>query len=1458
MNQSPVTIQKLKATTGFLNQVVQVSVFYVFFMFCMLATQAQCVPNDPTAQNGTLFCAPEPVCSAGNFLWSQTIDNTTGMPSVVRLVANSTEFYEIPSATFPVAFSGPVTITVSDVVSYDGYEGRDVVVPQPNERWKIRFERLGVTVGETPFTNDLADLQNQAYWRGPLGTPLFFQNGFDEIVILHENFPNQQGNTAGSVTPVSICFNYVASSLGSIGDQVWIDANNNGIFDNGEPPVRNEEVCLYKDDNNDNIPDGAAIATTTTDFSGTYVFLDLVPGNYIVGVTTPAGTVSSAVNGGDPDNNINNDNNGVTVFGTKTIGNAITLTAGGEPGGNSNNTYDFGFVPTQILGNQVWEDTNNNGIFDGGEAGIPGVEVCLFRDDNNDNIPDGAAIATFITNAGGSYVFVDLFPGNYIVGATTPAGFVRSAVNGGDPDNDIDNDNNGLSDFGGKTIGNAITLTSGGEPGGNLNITYDFGFVPVPPALLTLGNYVWLDANNNGIADPGESGIPDTEVCLFKDDNNDNIPDGAVIATVNTNASGLYEFSNLLPGNYIVAVTTPTGTVSSSVNGGDPDNNIDNDDNGLAAAGGKTYGNAITLTAGGEPTGGNTNNTYDFGFVPTQTLGNYVWLDANNNGIADPGESGIPNAEVCLFKDDNNDNIPDGAVIATVNTTASGLYEFSNLLPGNYIVAVTTPTGTVSSSVNGGDPDNNIDNDDNGLAATGGKTYGNAITLTVGGEPDGNSNTTYDFGFVTVPVITLSITCPPAVTVTACTTATGVNLGTPVINGNCTAVRVITNNAPTAFPRGQTTVTWTVNDGCGNTATCTQLVTVTGFSVNLGPDQSLCNGEVTLTATTSGGVTTGPAPGTPFTEVSGSTADMRLFSGNINHITIGNTFSQHEARDNCGKNATASVTLNIPAGAVVKKAYLFWSGSGSLDNQVKLNGVSVTADGTKTFSRSGGFYYFAARKDVTSLVTGSGVYGITDLVWSNGSPYCNDNSAYGAWAMTVIYEKVSLPSARIHVNTEKFTFTYPAATYSTTINNIHVPAGCAADAKLTIVAFEGDNYKTEKLRIAGVLDPNYNNFRGQTGPNLDIVTKDAPGIVGGTTSLTYSIQSYLQSTIYGNAIEGLFDYVKVLKYNNCPPACNSLTYLWNTGATTRTLTHVGPGTYSVIVTDCSGCVAKDTVIVTACPPVDPAKCYKIIARCSGKALTIKSASTSNGADAEQRTYAGTGNQIWNFEEVQPGFYKITNANSGKALEVTSGSTSDGTVIQQNAYTGANFQLWSLTQNGSYFIVKARHSNKAMRVKSGSTSEAAVVEQGGTGLYSSEQWSFYEVDCPAAPRANSFVSETKEVEEEVEEVQTPVEVEVKAPATFEVNIQSPVIVKDEFKVNVYPNPAGYEFTIMVSSRSNEKITVRILDMNGAVRSVQTPITKSNSIKVGKDLNGGTYMAEVTQGKNRKVVKIVKLD
>ncbi len=872
---------------------------------------------------------------------------------------------------------------------------------------------------------------------------------------------------------------------------------------------------------------------------------------------------------------------------------------------------------------------------------------------------------------------------------------------------------------------------------------------------------------------------------------------------------------------------------------------------------------------------------------------------------------------------------------------------------------------------------------------------------------------------------------------------------------------------------GTYTVTVTAANGCSATATIT--ITQTGLTVNAGPDTDICNGPVVLTATVTGGVTSTPAAPVTFGEASGSTSDKRIFVGNIDYITLGNTFSQSEDRNNCNKNTSASATLTLPAGAVVKKAYLYWSGSGSLDNTVKLNGNSVTADATKTYSRSGGFYYFGARKDVTGLVTSSGTYTVTDLSWSNGSPYCYDNSAYGGWAMAVVYELASLPASKVHINSEKFEFTYPADNYSTTINNINVPTGCNPNAKLTIVAFEGDNYKGEGLTIGGQSFGD-NNFRGQSGPNLDILTWSIPALVTpATNSLTYCISTYQSNTVFGPAIEGLFDYVKVLKYNYCPSGCNGLTYQWTKNGTMvgtgQSITVSIPGTYVVKVTDCAGCVKKDTVIVAPCPalcnisltasvtnvsckngsngainlavsgatapltydwsngahtedlsvltagtytvivtdkylcvatktitvtepatslsvsssvgtiacnggsttvtisasggtppyygtgtftrsagtcsftvtdskgctktipvtvtepsplivtatapiipcggttttvtvsasggtspyngtgaftkgpgtwtftvtdangcscsktivianpncgPCVPDKCYKLIARHSGKALTVENSSTSDGGNVEQRSYNGNNNQKWQFDEVESGWYRVINVHSGKVLDVAGASTSNGANIQQWTWNSGNNQKWSLTNNSGYYVVKAKHSGKAMSVAGSSTSNGADVEQRGNGNNYNEQWTISEVGCPNATRVAEPVTKiTDDDDQEEIVVITEKKVESKASPKKE-EAARPAKVEADLKVTVHPNPTiGYFSLVTSSNDAMTPVDVRIFDVNSKTIWSRFRREPNGSLRIETDTwAGGVYFIEVSQGADRKVIKLIK--
>jgi len=56
-----------------------------------------------------------------------------------------------------------------------------------------------------------------------------------------------------------------------------------------------------------------------------------------------------------------------------------------------------------------------------------------------------------------------------------------------------------------------------------------------------------------------------------------------------------------------------------------------------------------------------------------------VWLDANANGIHDPGEE--PLADVTMLLEDGA-----GAILRSMQTMPTGMYLFVDLFPGDYVV----------------------------------------------------------------------------------------------------------------------------------------------------------------------------------------------------------------------------------------------------------------------------------------------------------------------------------------------------------------------------------------------------------------------------------------------------------------------------------------------------------------------------------------------------------------------------------------------------------------------------------------------------------------------------------------------------------------------------------------------------------------------------------------------------
>ena len=100
-----------------------------------------------------------------------------------------------------------------------------------------------------------------------------------------------------------------------------------------------------------------------------------------------------------------------------------------------------------------------------------------------------------------------------------------------------------------------------------------------------------------------------------------------------------------------------------------------------------------------------------------------------------------------------------------------------------------------------------------------------------------------------------TISCPAAVNGVTCTP---VVLGSPTVADNCAGI-AISNNAPTSYPIGVTSVTWTATDANGNTASCVQSVTLVGATDTQNPTVT-CPSNATISISTNGGVCFASSP----------------------------------------------------------------------------------------------------------------------------------------------------------------------------------------------------------------------------------------------------------------------------------------------------------------------------------------------------------------------------------------------------------------------------------------------------------------------------------------------------------------------------------------------------------------------------------------------------------------------
>ena len=268
---------------------------------------------------------------------------------------------------------------------------------------------------------------------------------------------------------------------------------------------------------------------------------------------------------------------------------------------------------SNTINGTVFEDVNGNGAYNSGTDNPEAeVTVTLYRDADNNGSYETLVDST--TSAGdGTYSFEVALTGDFKV-------VVNQGTLPSPPTPTLSTPDEYEISFNGY---------------GNTSSGNDFGYVTDG----SIGNFIWLDLDGDGVQDKGEPGIPGIVVEL--DDGSctpgtpGNPPTPGTCPTVTTDAAGLYSFPGLEAGSYQVNVLTSMSALGLSQTY-DPDegpgtcSTCNDNDAGISLAQGQVY------------------DTGHFGYAGSASIGDFVWDDASNDGVYDASETGLGGVTVDL------------------------------------------------------------------------------------------------------------------------------------------------------------------------------------------------------------------------------------------------------------------------------------------------------------------------------------------------------------------------------------------------------------------------------------------------------------------------------------------------------------------------------------------------------------------------------------------------------------------------------------------------------------------------------------------------------------------------------------------------------------------------------------------------------------------------------------------
>lgn len=371
-------------------------------------------------------------------------------------------------------------------------------------------------------------------------------------------------------------------------------------------------------------------------------------------------------------------------------------------------------VPIASVSGTVYCDSNGNGIKEPDERGIPNIKIYLSGGKIDSTITDSLGFYYFLNLEGGTYNITQKLPSSWIqTYPNNPANHVvtitsSNSITGKDFGNlklgsisgrivyDDDGDgiinpfDDGLSQWKVYILKDLFLIDStysdnfGGYSFTNLlagnYIVYQekvHGFIQTFPSGLSgyevfvksgsliskldFGNYnttgiagvVFHDLNANGLKDFGEPGLSEWLINLYRN--------GEVVDSRYTDSKGGYLFSNLEPATYQVSVDSQESWYQSSPS-----------DSGFYT---------ITLNSG------DTEIDVNFGVYKYGSISGLVFNDKNGNKAKDESENFLANVRVYIS----------GLKVDSTLTDSIGSYNFTNLIPGEYLISIKIPVGWTQS-----------------------------------------------------------------------------------------------------------------------------------------------------------------------------------------------------------------------------------------------------------------------------------------------------------------------------------------------------------------------------------------------------------------------------------------------------------------------------------------------------------------------------------------------------------------------------------------------------------------------------------------------------------------------------------------------------------------------------------------------------------------------------------------